>query len=340
MKYLVCFFLFLPFISLAQKYELQPLSSGTKTSIRGLSIVSDKVAWVSGSNGYIGKTTDAGLNWTWVKPEGFEKLDFRAIQAFDDKKAIAVNAGTPAFILLTVDGGRSWKTTYKNTDSAIFLDGMDFWDKKNGVIFGDPIQHQLQILKTTNGGLDWQNISSQLNMETDKGEAGFAASGTTIKTVGKGKVWIATGGVVSNIYHSTDYGKTWMKYPCPIWQGENSTGPFSMDFFDAQSGIVVGGNYLQDKVNSNNVLLTKNGGREWVKPVKPVSGYRSGVVYVTKKRCIAVGTSGVDISKDGGLNWKNISTLSFNGVRSSTNGKLILLAGNQGVIYKLTGFIQ
>jgi len=345
MKNILCLILLLPFISYAQhksyaqskveSFQLLPLTSGTNTSIRGLSVVSDQVAWVSGSNGFIGKTANGGLHWDWVQPEGYEKLDFRDIEAFDEQNAVVVNAGSPAYILLTTDGGKTWKRTYENMDPAIFLDGMDFWDKQKGIVFGDPIDGQLQILSTNDGGQKWKAISQQLNMKMQKGEASFAASGTTIKTLDKGNVWIATGGAVANIYHSSNYGQTWIKYPCPIWQGENSTGPFSMDFLDAQQGMVVGGNYLQDKERKNNALVTKDGGATWLTPPTPVFGYRSGVLYVNKNLCLAVGTSGVDLSKDGGMNWENLSALGFNAVKKAKNGKLILLAGSNGTIYRL-----
>lgn len=327
-------FLLLSFRATAQKYELKPLIADTKTSLRGLSLVNDNVFWVSGSNGYVGKSVDGGKIWKWLQPKGYEKLDFRDIQAFDDKKAIIINAGSPAYILSTQDGGETWQQNYKNLDSAIFLDGMDFWDDQNGIIFGDPIHHKMQLLRTTNGGATWEDISHQLTKKMQVGEAGFAASGTTIKAVNRGKVWVATGGAVSNIYYSSNYGNSWKVYKCPIMQGENSTGVFSMDFFDAKTGVVVGGNYLKDKDNSNNILYTRNGGRTWKKADQPVLGYRSGVAYVTKNFCVATGTSGTDISVDGGKTWKNISNLSFNAVKSAD--KAIILVGNNGQVYKLS----
>lgn len=330
-----CLILFLAMAlnALAQKYELVPLVTDAKTSMRGLSVVNKDVIWVSGSKGYVGKSVDGGKTWQWTQPKGYETLDFRDIQAFDQKKAIIVNAGSPAYILSTVDGGKTWRENYKNTDTAIFLDGMDFWDAQNGIIFGDPISHKMQLLRTNDGGITWKNISDLLTKPMQVGEAGFAASGTTIKTFGNGQVWVATGGKVSNIYYSANYGNTWKVYKCPILQGESSTGVFSLDFFDAKNGIVVGGNYLKDKDNSNNVLYTKNGGKTWKKSKQPVSGYRSGVTYVTKDFCVATGTSGTDISNDGGRTWQNISTLSFNAVKSAD--KVIFLVGGKGQVYQL-----
>jgi photosystem II stability/assembly factor-like uncharacterized protein len=335
MKKLLFILLFFPFIGFGQSYSLILQNSETSTSFRGMSIVSDQIAWVSGSNGTIGKTTDGGSTWQWIKPTGYEKLDFRDIEAFDTDRAIVVNAGSPAYILLTIDGGKSWTQTYKNTDSAIFLDGMAFWDSKRGMAFGDPIKNRMQLLRTNDGGLSWEDISTNLKEEMLAGEAGFAASGTSITTMDKGKVWIATGGATSNIYYSNNYGNKWGFYKCPILQGESSTGVFSVAFQTKKTGVVVGGNYLKDNENSNNILLTNNSGKTWTKPLKPVSGFRSGVIYVNEKVMIATGSSGTDVSTDAGISWYNISKINLNVIQKSQSGKLILLAGNKGQIYKL-----
>lgn len=335
MKNLCLFLLLCPALLFAQEYTLKPLTSGKNTSMRGLSIISDSVAWVSGSNGHVGKTLDGGKTWEWTQPKGYEKLDFRDIEAFDNLKAIVVNAGSPAYILSTIDGGKNWQEVYKNTDSAIFLDGMAFWDNQQGIIFGDPIKNKMQLLKTTDGGLTWKDISANLKKDLKVGEAGFAASGTTIRTAPEGKVWVASGGAAANIYFSSNYGKKWKVYPCPILQGESSTGPFSIAFYNVKRGLVVGGNYLKDKENTNNVLLTTNGGKSWSKPVTPVLGYRSAVEYITDQLCFATGSSGTDFSTDGGKNWKNISTQNFNAIQKAKKGNLILLVGNRGNIYQV-----
>jgi len=336
MKKLIWCLLMAPFFCAAQSYSFKPLNENTKTSLRGLSVVSDRVTWVSGSNGSVGKTNDGGITWKWLKPKGYEKIDFRDIEAFDDKQAIIVGIASPAYILKTVDGGETWTENYKNVDSAIFLDGLSFWDKNKGLVFGDPINDHMQLLKTQDAGKTWQDISANLKTKLTKGEASFAASGTTIKALPGGKTWIASGGTVSNIYFSPDYGETWQVFKCPILQGENSTGPFSIDFLNEKIGITVGGNYVKDKENTNNILLTNDGGKTWQKPASPVLGFRSGVTYINAKTLIATGTSGTDISTDGGQNWKHISDKSFNAVQKAKKGKLIILAGEKGAIYQLT----
>src|ERR1700754_191932 len=67
--------------------EIKVLTSGTKTSIRGLSAVTDKIVWVSGSSGTVGRSVDGGETWKWMTVKGYEKNDFRDIEAFDDKTA-------------------------------------------------------------------------------------------------------------------------------------------------------------------------------------------------------------------------------------------------------------
>src|SRR5580658_8625001 len=70
--------------------SVQLLTSGTSTSLRGLSVVTDEIVWVSGSKGTVGKSLDGGKTWTWFTVPGYEKRDFRDIEAFDSKTAIII----------------------------------------------------------------------------------------------------------------------------------------------------------------------------------------------------------------------------------------------------------
>ena len=69
----------------AHAQTVKMLTSGTKTSMRGLSVVDDKTVWVSGSNGMVGLSVDSGNTWKWMTVKGFEKTEFRDIEAFDEK---------------------------------------------------------------------------------------------------------------------------------------------------------------------------------------------------------------------------------------------------------------
>src|SRR5882672_2977318 len=93
-----------------QAQQIELLTDNNKISIRGLSAVNDKIVWVSGSNGAVGRSVNSGKTWQWITVKNFEKKDFRDIEAFDERTAIIMAIGEPAFILKTTDGGKTWKT--------------------------------------------------------------------------------------------------------------------------------------------------------------------------------------------------------------------------------------
>src|SRR6187397_1600423 len=102
-KIISIIFVLLALISRSQTIEV--LQTGTKTSLRGLSVVSDKIIWVSGSNATVAKSIDAGKTWQWINIKGFEKRDFRDIEAWDCNTAIIMAIAEPAVILKTTDAG-------------------------------------------------------------------------------------------------------------------------------------------------------------------------------------------------------------------------------------------
>ncbi|CAN5727013.1 oxidoreductase [soil metagenome] len=321
--------------SRAQAQHLVPLPPGPETSLRGLSVVNDSVAWISGSSGWTASTADAGRTWQWQQAPGYQTLDFRDIEAFSAERAVMVSAGSPAVILRTADGGRTWQEVYRNESPDIFLDGMDFWDDQRGLLYGDPIAGQMQLLQTLDGGQTWQNISPNIPVPLKEGEASFAASGTGIRTLGRGHAWIATGGRVSRVFHSTDYGRTWVVHDLPILQGKPSTGPFSIAFFDPKRGVAAGGDYQMDTLRQDNFRRTTDGGRSWHAPKQGPFGYRSAVEYVSKNTIIATCTSGTDISTDGGRSWQRLSPEGYHTVRKAKAGNWVLLTGSKGRIATL-----
>ena len=168
---------------------------GKPTSIRGLSVVNDSVAWASGSKGYVALTINGGKTWDWQQVKGFESSDFRDIEAFSDKQAIVMSSGTPALILKTVDGGLTWKEKFRKADIAYFLDAMDFQNPKHGFVLGDPIKGKFLLLETNDEGETWHQFKNLPNALP--GEAAFAASGTCLRVYHK--LAIVTGGTISRL---------------------------------------------------------------------------------------------------------------------------------------------
>ena len=115
------------------------LTKGIKSSMRGLSVVDDRTVWASGSGGNVGLSSDSGNTWKWMKVKGYEKTDFRDIEAFDGKTAIIMGVDTPAIILKTTDAGETWKLVFEDKTPGMFLDAMEFWNEQSGIVIGDPI---------------------------------------------------------------------------------------------------------------------------------------------------------------------------------------------------------
>jgi photosystem II stability/assembly factor-like uncharacterized protein len=319
--------------SFSQEIKVISQCKEVNSSFRGLSVVNDSVAWVSGSNGWIGKTLNGGTNWKFFKIDGFENLDFRTLYGFNANKALVANAGSPAYIFITENGGENWDLVYQNLSADAFIDGVDFWNENIGIIHGDPIEGRMLILKTFDGGKIWDLHSKNNSPALLKEEASFAASGTVIRTTNDQKLIIATGGKVSRLWISENRGESWNTFETPILQGKNSTGIFSFEFKDSLIGIIVGGDYTLDTLCSQHVFITADGGKTWNPPKIPTRGYRSCVAYISEKIIIATGTSGTDVSYDGGIRWNAFDPdEGFNAVRKARDGKLIIMAGSNGRI--------
>lgn len=313
----------------AQKIEL--LTSGTKVSLRGMSVVNNKVVWVSGNNGTVGKSLDGGLTWEWQTVKGFENRDFRDIEAFDARNAIIIAVAEPAQILKTTDGGSNWRIVYTDSTKGMFLDAMDFYNNKHGIVVGDPVQGKIFLAYTTNKGDSWtmyNGTKGQRRWVSNEGEAFFAASGTNIIYLKKGNYKVVSGGKASRLFDQNG------DHPLSIIQGKESTGANSISHFRSQF-VIIGGDYANDKDTTRNCLISTDGGITWLFPSVAPHGYRSCVSHITVSRLITCGTSGVDISEDGGMNWRLISTDGFHVVQKSKVGNTVFLAGGNGRIAKL-----
>src|SRR5260370_32725970 len=161
---------------------------------RGLCAVSAKVAWVSGTKGTYGRTTDAGKTWSVGTVPGAAKLDFRDVEAFGEATAYLLSAGPgeDSRIYKTTDGGRTWILQFKNPDHEAFFDAIAFWDDKNGVALGDPVKRQFQLIITDDGGTNWKRLSGINLPPALPNEGAFAASATCLVTHVKNDTWFGT----------------------------------------------------------------------------------------------------------------------------------------------------
>src|SRR5262249_49508416 len=181
-------------------------TSGVTVRLRGVSAVSERVAWASGAAATVLRTVDGGTTWQKLHVTD-DALDFRDIDAVDEQTAYALSIGNgPASrIYKTTDAGKTWQLQFKNEDREALLDAMTFWDKDHGIVFGDSVDLQFYILTTADSGHTWSRVPAANLPSAQANEGAFAASGTNVAVVGKSHAWIGTGAAAkSRVLRTSD----------------------------------------------------------------------------------------------------------------------------------------
>jgi photosystem II stability/assembly factor-like uncharacterized protein len=296
--------------------------------------------WVSGTAGTVLRTTNGGASWTNVSPsllpENATTVEFRDIQAYSTKVAIimSIGEGNASRIYLTRDGGKSWKPTFINQEATAFYDCIAFEDEKHGLAMSDPVNGKFRLIETFNGGASWKIVDPAGMPAALTGEAGFAASGTCLEAAA-GRWYLASGGVdPGRIYHSNN-GHDWQVSNSSI-KGGAAAGVFSVRFRDEKHGIALGGDYEKPTGNINISSWSDDGGATWQASKSFPAGYRSGASWVPSrgKTAVAVGTSGSDISLDGGKTWRNFDNGTFDAVECVSK-HVCWASGSKGRVAKL-----
>jgi photosystem II stability/assembly factor-like uncharacterized protein len=293
--------------ALAQSWV--PVESGTTANLRGVSVNGNSV-WVSGDKGTVLRRSVVGGAWFSISPKGVADLDFRDIEAVDERTAFLMSSGEgpQSRIYKTTDGGASWLLLATNLEPKGFWDCMSFWDSTHGIIVGDPVDGRFTIL-TTIDGVTWQKVKGP---RANKDEGAFAASGTCVFTRGTREVWFGTGGVGgARVFHSQDGGQTWSTGKTPIRHDSANAGIFSLAFSDASHGVAIGGDYMKPNESAGTIAITNDGGKTWSAGTLP--GYRSSLTYIASADVwFATGTGGTDYSVDGGSTWRPWAPGDFN----------------------------
>ncbi|MBV8658578.1 MAG: hypothetical protein JO142_12205 [Burkholderiales bacterium] len=211
------------------------------------------------------ETSDGGQHWSAVANLPGEKV--RGICAIDVLKTHYINAGKlddrvivhaagrvggPAFLLRSLDGGKTWANIDMNKEVAAIVD-VKFFDEMNGVAFAgsdaDIERSHALIVATHDGGKSWKKVyeSSRLFEMTWKGyfpsrKIGFA----TVQNYDEN-----TENKQRYVVKTTDGGETWQELPLVSDHGVNE---FGVGFLDEQTGWVG---------TSKGGFETRDGGAHW-----------------------------------------------------------------------------
>ncbi len=322
--------------------NITKLKNTDSLNIRALKILNDTLIGFGYHKGHGFFNTKTGK--LSIQESAFEEISKNENNVIAENRAVAFNGkdffsltiGSPA-ILKKIDVSKNEaKVVYHENHPNAFYDAMAFWNEKEGIALGDSTNDCMSILLTKDGGNTWQKSSCANLPKYIAGEAAFAASNTNIAIVND-KVWIATGGVVSRIWYSENKGQRWSVYETPIIQGLETTGMYSLDFYDKLNGFAIGGDYTKSMNNKANKIRTKDGGKTWqLVAENSYPGYRSCVQYIPNsqaKGLVEVGFKGVSYSNNSGDSWKQLSNESFFTIQFKSDS--VAYAAGRGGISKL-----
>ncbi|MEZ4837607.1 WD40/YVTN/BNR-like repeat-containing protein [Flavobacterium sp.] len=288
--------------------EIDTLLSDTM-SVRAITLEKDKV-WFATDKGTFGycKFDKSNRLIKQITSDSI-KPHFRGI-AKNSSSIFLISTENPAVIYRVSKKDNLATKVFEDKHPKAFYNGIQFWNDYEGIAMGDPQNDCLIIAITRDGGETWEKVPCKDLPKIEIGEAGFAASNTSLVVKGN-NTWIVTGGTKARIFSSKDKGKTWTVHETPMNQGKPMAGIFTADFYNDTIGIIAGGDYENQNENSKNKALTINSGQSWILISDGEAfGYTSCIQFVPESGgllAVSVGPQGIYFSDDSGNFWKKIS---------------------------------
>lgn len=298
----------------------------------GQNVPSDRM--ITASTGWTGgglRTTDGGADWRRVLPDDIQSdappsTNRRAyppayVDYFLDATHAWIAYGIPSrtscfdhvTVFATSDGGATWKRSHP-VEAAIQADSslqllLGFTDTERGWMFvlaGGRLAPDWFVYGTTNGGMDWHQVS-QIPMVSS-----FCGVTFVQPNVGFLGGCLNTGGPYATLTVTRDGGRTWeiQKLPTPVGDQFTVTSPY---FFDQNRGVIpILASITQGNtsVPSDYLDVTDDGGKTWrALPPLPVPDYPEAFGFADPTHFVALitGAKGdsdtIYRSADGGATW-------------------------------------
>lgn len=215
--------------------------------------------------------------------------------------------------------------------AGVFLDGMDFFDDKNGIAYGDPLNGNFFLTITNDAGRSWNAFTPKTFPPVLKNEAGFAASGTGIQCIDDSIVYFATGMAdTARLFCSYDRGNNWVAKNTPLKSGD-SYGIYSIYFWSATEGMIIGGSWKDTEYKKKICYYTSDGGNTWINRSKGLGGYSSCIKGNEDGSCIfATGDHGTYYTLDKGLNWNLLFERNYYSIAVSKD--FVAFVGRDGAV--------
>lgn len=285
--------------------------SFTYNDFRQLQFVDDNIGYLQSGDRFY-KTTNMGETWTQIGSLNLSEPVLSSVFTFVSENLGYATTGSTygGHVYKTVDGGLSWSIL--NNGQEIIDEGITaicFLNDTTGFISGG--FNRRTVLKTTNGGNSWTQVSSQIfgKIQFINPLVGYANRignyyGAMYKTVDGGNTWnlsIELAGKYINSFH----------------------------FLDENNGFFVGDSYLCYKTN--------DGGTTW-QPVSVPYGYYKLTKFYSPNIGYIVDENGVIYkTTNAGISWTQIASQpSINSIEFTNN--YIFTAGTYGKIYRKLEF--
>lgn len=252
------------FLSAFQSFsQWNSLALNTKASFRAIRSLGSHI-WIGGTRGTVIHSSDGGEHFTVSQVPGADSLDFRDLAILDNKTVLLMSAGPAengaAKIFRTEDGGKNWDIAFQIKEKGYFFDAL-LWEGKQGLILSDPAGPFYGLIRISDNGRSYQLLNPKNYPTLQKGEAAFAASGSSLQKTKKGYYIVTGGGEKARVLFSKDASK-WESTYEDIPGGEG-TGFFSLGIRDAKNLWIGGGNYARIKEGPVPVLESKDAGITW-----------------------------------------------------------------------------
>jgi len=318
------------------------------TQLYGVDFIDENTGWICGSSGVVLKTTDGGQNW--VQQSTGVSQNLNKIEMIDSSVGWIVGSGGQ--VLTTSNGGETWSTVSLGIDNN--LNNVFFLNSSTGFIVGDSgkafktvngstwsemaipnnatsfsvfflnenlgwITTTSGIIRTENGGLNWDTFSSNLygtqwirdvKFSDDLNGWACADGGGMSKTTDGGLTWSAMSSGVSETLFAVDFATEEIGFAVGSggvffkttngqdWEEMTRSNVFaySMDFIDENTGWLAG--------QFGKISKTTDGGQNWIEQTTNTSNTLRSVCFVDSQNGFAVGESGTFLkTTNGGDTW-------------------------------------
>jgi photosystem II stability/assembly factor-like uncharacterized protein len=248
------------------------------------------------------KTTDGGNSWYQTSPGGNFAMFF-----IDQNTGYRTGSG----ITKTTNFGENW---ISQTNPGGILYGVYFINANTGYACGG----SGSIIKTTNGGANWNLLSSPVT-------SNFYLRGAYFFDTNSGFIsGYETTDYTSVIINTTNGGTNWS-----MQSFGSNTGYATLLFVNQNTGIVVGAT----------IARTTNAGNSWQPVTDPANSFYRQVYFSSANTGYAVGFYGIIIkTTDAGASWFRQTTNVSSDLQSVyfMNDNTGFACGDNGVVLKTT----